>query len=71
MSVTGSGRGYYAPDGTWKQFDDRVPIIAQMASRIFCEKQVYHDNKDARRLAIEQAFLLYGEIVIRLAENDK
>ena len=51
--------------------DPRVPIIANMAARIFCEKSVYHDNKDARRLAIDQAFLLYGEIVVRLAENDK
>lgn len=51
--------------------DSRVPIIAHMAARIFVEKQIYHDNKDARRLAIDQAFLLYGEIVIRLAENDK
>lgn len=51
--------------------DPRVPIIAQMAARIFVEKQIYHDNKDARRIAIDQAFMLYGEIVIRLAENDK
>lgn len=51
--------------------DPRVPIIAQMAATIFCEKLVYHDNKDARRMAVDQAFALYGEIVIRLAENDK
>ena len=55
----------------WVPVDPRIPIIANMAARIFCEKQIYHDNKDARRLAIDQAFLLYGEIVIRLAENDK
>ena len=51
--------------------DPRVPIIAQMAAVIFVEKQIYHDNRDARRHAIDQAFLLYGEIVVRLAENDK
>ena len=51
--------------------DPRVPIIANMAARIFCEKLVYHDNKDARRMAVNEAFALYGEIVIRLAENDK
>ena len=51
--------------------DPRVPIIANMAARIFVEKQIYHDNKAARRIAIDQAFLLYGEIVVRLAENDK
>ena len=51
--------------------DPRVPIIANMAARIFAERAVYHDDRDARRMAIDQAFLLYGEIVIRLAENDK
>lgn len=51
--------------------DPRVPIIAGMAATIFVEKQIYHDNKAARKIAVDQAFLLYGEIVIRLAENDK
>ena len=51
--------------------DPRVPIIAQMAATIFSEKVVYNGDREARRIAVDQAFLLYGEIVIRLAENDK
>jgi hypothetical protein len=51
--------------------DPRLPIIAQMATTIFVEKQIYRDDRDARRIAIDQAILLYGEIAIRLAENDR
>lgn len=51
--------------------DPRVPIIASMAATIFTEEKVFRPEKYARSAAIDQAFLLYGEIVIRLAENDK
>ncbi len=51
--------------------DPRIPIIAQMAAAIFTEKQIYHDDRAARRMAVDQAFLLYGEIVVRLAANDR
>lgn len=53
------------------QMDPRLSIIAPMAATIFTELVVYKDNKEARRMAVEQAFLLYGEIAIRLAENDR
>jgi hypothetical protein len=42
-----------------------------MAATIYAEKVIYNSNKEARRLSVDEAFLLYGEVVIRLAENDK
>ena len=51
--------------------DQRLPIIAQMAATIYAEKVVYNSNKEARRMAVDEAFLLYGEIAIRLSENDR
>ena len=51
--------------------DQRLPIIAQMAATIFTEKVVYMDDKPARHYAVDQAFLLYGEIAVRLSENDR
>ena len=52
--------------------DSRIPIIAQMAAVIFTEMLVFKpDDRHARRAAVDQAFLLYGEIAIRLAENDR
>ena len=51
--------------------DARLPIIAQMATRIFVEEKLYRPDQPSRRYAIDQAFLLYGELAIRLAENDR
>lgn len=51
--------------------DPRLPIVAQMAVRIFTEEKLYRPDKQARSYAVDQAFLLYGEIAIRLAENDR
>ena len=51
--------------------DPRLPVIAQMAATIYAEKVVYNSNKEARRMAVDEAFLLYGEIAIRLSENDR
>ncbi len=61
----------YEPPQRQLGLDPRVPIIAQMAGAIFREEKLYRPDKYARSYAIDQAFLLYGEIVIRLAENDK
>lgn len=66
MSDT-DGNPFHQPS----EVDPRVPIIAQMAARIYTELIVYHDDKLARRKAIDAAFLLYGELIVRLAENDK
>lgn len=52
--------------------DPRIPIIAQMATVIYVEKLVYcSDKKLCQRNAIDEAFTLYGQIAIRLAENDR
>ena len=51
--------------------DARLPIIAQMAAIIYAEKQIYNSDREARRQAIDQSFLLYGEIAVRLAGNDR
>jgi hypothetical protein len=51
--------------------DPRVPIIAQMAAVIYAEKVVFNSNREARRIAVDESFLLYGDIVIRLSENDR
>jgi len=51
--------------------DPRLPIIAQMAATIFTELVVYQSNQEARHHAIDHAFLLYGQIAIRLGENDR
>jgi hypothetical protein len=51
--------------------DPRLAILAPMAARIFCEMVVYHSHKEARSIAAREAFLLYGEIAVRLAENDR
>lgn len=51
--------------------DPRLPVIAQMAAVIYAEKVIYNSNKESRRLSVDEAFLLYGDIAIRLAENDR
>ncbi len=51
--------------------DPRLPVIAQMAAMIYTEKMVYTDDREARRMAVDQAFLLYGEVSVRLAGNNR
>ncbi len=63
--------GYYIPPMPFPTLDPRLAIIAPMAATIFVEKQIYHNHNDARKLAVDQAFLLFGEIQIRLAGNDR
>ena len=59
------------PDGIVPLQDPRLSTIAQMAAVIFTEMLVFKpDDRHARRAAVDQAFLLYGEIAVRLAEND-
>lgn len=59
------------PGHLYVTLDPRIAIIAQMAATIYTEMVVYHEDRVARRLATDAACLLYGDIVIRLAENDK
>jgi hypothetical protein len=59
------------PGALYVPLDPRIAVICDMAATIFTEKVVYHDDKSARHMAVEQALLLYGDIVIRLAENDR
>jgi hypothetical protein len=42
-----------------------------MAAVIYAEKVVFNSNREARRIAVDESFLLYGDIVIRLSENDR
>lgn len=58
-------------DGVNEQ-DPRLPIIAQMAAIIYAEHLILSSSeKAARHHAIDDAFLLYGEIAVRLANSDR
>lgn len=52
--------------------DPRLPILAQMAASIYAEKIILMAGRErsARRESVDEAFLLYGEIAIRLGRND-
>jgi hypothetical protein len=48
--------------------DPRLAIICNIAAPIFAEERVFRPDRHARDFAIDQAFLLYGEIERRLRE---
>lgn len=47
----------------------RLPVIAQMAATIYCEKVLWCDtNRSAREIAVREAILIYDAVEDALSE---
>ena len=49
--------------------DPRMAIIANMAAPIYVALSIEENEPEARRLSVDAAFLLFGDIAARLEEN--